>query len=275
MNKILDRVRFSSVWFIQQVVVLLFSLLIFVTRLLSVSTLDVLHCARRQPLQPDPIPVPGSNASSGVHLIAGRRRRGRARAAHPLMTQCQPTPMAPDAALGSRLSECLFSDSPRQRDTSGQDPFAVVAAAAAAVFRCSLFELFAQPLQKRRQNELSSVAKWRRRQTAKTAGDSQTARLCLQLQLHQRVELKCSKMTKLISRRSRRRPRVLGYQWQRMQQAGRQTTTTRSPLIDMAKWPSMLPMELELRMWLWLWLQLEQAPRHVSCRCRQRVRGNA
>lgn len=124
---------------------LLFSLLIFVTRLLSVSTLDVLQLRHSNP-NPNSNPNP---APTGTHLWSAfdcrQSSRGKVRG-HPLMTQCQANSRLP-TLLSALVAECLFSDWPRQRDTSGQDPFA-------AVLRCSLFELFAQPLQKRRQNEL-------------------------------------------------------------------------------------------------------------------------
>lgn len=107
------------------------------------------------------------------------------------MTQCQAKSRLP-TLLSALVAECLFSDWPRQRDTSGQDPFA-------AVLRCSLFELFAQPLQKRRQNELrgSQVeAQTDSTDSENRQTDGQRDRAPAP---SSSGELKCSKMTKLIS----------------------------------------------------------------------------
>lgn len=127
----------------------------------------------------------------GVHLIAGSRAAGKG-GGHPLMTQCQASNSRLPTLLSALVAECLFSDWPRQRDTSGQDPFA-------AVLRCSLFELFAQPLQKRRQNELrgSQVeAQTDSTDSENRQTDGQRDRAPAP---SSSGELKCSKMTKLIS----------------------------------------------------------------------------
>lgn len=171
---------------------LLFSLLIFVTRLLSVSTLDVLQLRHSSPNpNSNPIPAPtGTHLWSAFDCRQSSRERSRGRG-HPLMTQCQAKSRLP-TQFSALVAECLFSDWPRQRDTSGQDPFA-------AVLRCSLFELFAQPLQKRRQNELrgSQVeAQTDSRDSENRQTDRQRDRAPAP---SSSGELKCSKMTKLIS----------------------------------------------------------------------------
>jgi len=160
------------------------------------------------------------------------------------MTQCCPTPYCrlptPDCQLpilDSRLHKSAYLVTRRDRDTYRQDPF-VVAAGLPFFFNstfficfsarcCRLFELFVQPLQKRRQNELSPQLSSAQLKSSRL--DSTLILQVAQTASFDDVAFKCSKMTKLISSL---KFRVINGNW----------ATTTSPLIDMVKWPSMLPM---------------------------------